>query len=194
MLDITTFIMVCINAVYFIIPAYIANLSGLAFGGTTPVDFGRKFPDGRRIIGDGVTWKGLIFGTITGTLVGAITAISFGSIVLGHNASTGTLIIGIEGVLIWDPIYGLILGFLLSFGALLGDAVGSFIKRRLRIDRGRPAPILDQLDFIAGALILASLYTVITHEYVIIIAVLTFILHIISNIVAYLLGLKDVWY
>jgi len=171
MSDITTFIITCLSAVYFIMPAYIANLSGLAFGGTTPVDFGKKFIDGHRLIGDGVTWKGLIFGTITGTLIGAI-----------------------EGVLIWDPVYGIVIGFLLSFGAMLGDAVGSFIKRRLNIGRGRPAPILDQLDFIAGALLLASLYTTIIFETVIIIAVLTFIIHIISNIVAYLLGLKDVWY
>jgi CDP-2,3-bis-(O-geranylgeranyl)-sn-glycerol synthase len=171
MFDIAAFIILCLNAVYFIMPAYIANLSGLAFGGTTPVDFGKNFIDGRRITGDGVTWRGLIFGTITGTLVGAI-----------------------EGVLIWDPAYGLVIGFLLSFGALIGDAVGSFIKRRLGIGRGKPAPILDQLDFIVGALILASLYTTINSDIVIIIAVLTFIIHIISNIVAYLIGMKDVWY
>ena len=152
-------------------PAYIANLSGLAFGGTTPVDFGKNFIDNRRIFGDGVTWKGLIFGTITGTLVGAI-----------------------EGVIIWDPVYGLIIGFLLSFGALLGDAAGSFIKRRIGLGRGRPAPILDQLDFVAGALILASLYTSISLETIIIIAILTVIIHLISNIVAYLIGMKDVWY
>lgn len=171
MSDITAFIMTCLSAVYFIMPAYIANLSGLAFGGTTPVDLGRNFPDGKRIIGDGVTWKGLIFGTITGTLVGAI-----------------------EGILIWDPVYGIVIGFLLSFGALLGDAVGSFIKRRIGIGRGKPAPILDQLDFIAGALILASLFTTITWETVAIIAVLTLIIHLISNIIAYLAGMKDVWY
>ncbi|BBL62837.1 hypothetical protein MARBORIA2_16670 [Methanobrevibacter arboriphilus] len=171
MSELAAFIMTCLSAVYFIMPAYIANLSGLAFGGTTPVDFGKNFIDGHRIIGNGVTWKGLIFGTITGTLVGAI-----------------------EGVLIWDPVYGLIVGFLLSFGALLGDAAGSFIKRRLGINRGRPAPILDQLDFIAGALILASLYTTISSETVIIIAILTLIIHLISNMVAYLLGMKEVWY
>ena len=152
-------------------PAYIANLSGLTFGGTTPVDFGKKFIDNRRIFGDGVTWKGLIFGTITGTLVGVI-----------------------MGILIWNPVYGLILGFLLSFGALLGDACGSFIKRRLGLKRGKPAPILDQLDFVAGALILASLYTTVTLETIIIIAVLTLIIHLISNIVAYLIGMKEVWY
>lgn len=171
MLDIAAFVMICLSAVYFIMPAYIANISGLAFGGTTPVDFKKKFIDGGRIIGDGVTWKGLVFGTITGTLVGAI-----------------------EGVLIWDPVYGLVVGFLLSFGALLGDAGGSFIKRRLKIDRGKSVLILDQLDFIAGALLLAFLYTTIAIEIVIIIAVLTFIIHIISNIVAYLIGIKKVWY
>ena len=171
MLDITAFIITCLTAIYFILPAYIANLSGLAFGGTTPVDFGKNFIDNRRIFGDGVTWKGLIFGTITGTLVGAI-----------------------EGIIMWDPIYGLTIGFLLSFGALLGDAAGSFIKRRIGIGRGRPAPILDQLDFIAGALILASLYTTISLDTIIIIAVLTFILHIITNMIAYLIGMKDVWY
>ncbi|RBQ24440.1 hypothetical protein ALNOE001_00820 [Candidatus Methanobinarius endosymbioticus] len=171
MLDIAAFVMICLSAVYFIMPAYIANISGLAFGGTTPIDFGKKFADCRRIIGDGVTWKGLVFGTITGTLIGAI-----------------------EGVLIWDPVYGLVVGFLLSFGALLGDAAGSFIKRRLGIGKGKPAPILDQLDFIAGALLLALLYTTIAIEVIIIIAVLTFIIHIISNIIAYLIGIKDVWY
>ena len=171
MLDIIAFIITCFSAVYFIMPAYIANISGLVFGGNTPVDFGKNFIDNRRIFGDGVTWKGLIFGTITGTLVGAI-----------------------EGVIIWDPIYGLTIGFLLSFGALLGDAAGSFIKRRIGIGRGRPAPILDQLDFIAGALILASLYNTISLDTIIIIAVLTFILHIITNMIAYLIGMKDVWY
>ena len=49
---------------------------------------------------------------------------------------------------------GILIGFLLGFGALLGDALGSFLKRRLGIGRGKPAPILDQLDFIIVALIL----------------------------------------
>jgi CDP-2,3-bis-(O-geranylgeranyl)-sn-glycerol synthase len=171
MSDFNAFIMACLSAVYFIMPAYIANLSGLAFGGNTPVDFGRNFVDSRRIIGDGVTWKGFIFGTIIGTLVGII-----------------------EGIIIGDFISGLIIGFLLSFGALLGDAVGSFIKRRINIGRGRPAPILDQLDFIAGASILVSLYISVSFETIIIIAILTLIIHLISNSVAYLIGMKDVWY
>jgi len=169
--DYITFVMAILSALYFIMPAYIANLSALTFGGTTPVDLGKTFFDGKRIIGDGVTWKGLIYGTITGTLVGAI-----------------------EGVLIWDPVYGLIVGFLLSFGALLGDATGSFIKRRLGVAKGKPFPTLDQLDFVAGALILVSIYTTISWDAIVIIAVLTVIIHLVSNIVAYIIGIKDVWY
>ncbi|KZX15063.1 hypothetical protein MBCUT_17510 [Methanobrevibacter cuticularis] len=169
--DITDFIITCLYAVYLILPAYIANISGLAFGGGTPLDLSKNFRDGRRIIGDGVTQRGFIIGTILGTIVGII-----------------------QGIIIGSPIHGLILGFLLSFGALLGDGVGSFIKRRLNIARGNPAPVLDQLDFIVGALILASLYIHISWTAVLIIAVITFIVHIISNMIAHLIGIKDVWY
>ena len=42
---------------------------------------------------------------------------------------------------------------MLAIGSLLGDLVGSFIKRRLDIGRGAKAPILDQYNFIGGALI-----------------------------------------
>ncbi|MCL2116322.1 MAG: CDP-2,3-bis-(O-geranylgeranyl)-sn-glycerol synthase [Methanobrevibacter sp.] len=170
-IDNINFLITCLNVIYFILPAYIANLSGLAFGGTTPVDMNKNFIDKRQIIGNGVTWKGLIFGTISGTLVGIA-----------------------QGIISGDIISGLILGFLLAFGALLGDAVGSFIKRRLNIDRGRPAPILDQLDFIAGALILASLFVKISLTTVGIAIIITLILHLLSNIIAYLLNVKEVWY
>jgi CDP-2,3-bis-(O-geranylgeranyl)-sn-glycerol synthase len=169
--DVVNFVVMCLQAVYLILPAYIANLSGLAFGGGTPVDLGKNFFDGRRIIGDGVTIKGFLIGTVLGTILGIV-----------------------QGLLIGNFIYGLILGFLLSFGALFGDAIGSFIKRRLNIGRGRPAPILDQLDFLFGALIFASLYISISWTTVLIAAVITFIVHILSNVVAYVFGIKDVWY
>ncbi|MDR2966545.1 MAG: CDP-2,3-bis-(O-geranylgeranyl)-sn-glycerol synthase [Methanobacteriaceae archaeon] len=170
-MDNINLLITCLEIIYFILPAYIANLSGLAFGGTTPLDMGKNFLDKRQIIGNGVTWKGFIFGTISGTFVGIV-----------------------QGVISGNIISGFTIGFLLSFGALLGDAAGSFIKRRLNIDRGRPAPILDQLDFIAGALILASLFVEISLTTVVIAAIITLILHLLSNIIAYLLNIKDVWY
>ena len=71
-IEIFKLLIAILGAVYFMLPAYVANLSGLAFGGGTPVDGGKECKDGRRLIGNGVTWKGLINGTILGTLVGAV--------------------------------------------------------------------------------------------------------------------------
>ena len=89
---------------------------------------------------------------------------------------------------------GIIIGFLLGFGALLGDAIGSFLKRRLGIGRGKPAPILDQLDFIVVAIILVAFFVEIKWIFVVMAIVVTLVIHLIANGGAYLLGLKDVWY
>ena len=179
-----------LGAVYFMLPAYIANLSGLAFGGGTPVDGGRECKDGRRLIGNGVTWKGLQNGTIIGTLVGAVLGI-IGTFYGDLSVLTGGIIdLHVYGSLIG----GLILGFLMAFGALLGDAVGSFLKRRMGLERGAPAPFMDQLDFVVGALVLSLLVVRISWSFFIIIALLSLFLHLGSNTFAYLIGIKDVWY
>ena len=179
-----------LGAVYFMLPAYVANLSGLAFGVGTPVDGGRECKDGRRLIGNGVTWKGLQNGTIIGTLVGAVLGI-IGTFYGDLSVLTGGIIdLHVYGSLIG----GLILGFLMAFGALLGDAVGSFLKRRIGLERGAPAPFMDQLDFVVGALVLSLLVVRISWSFFIIIALLSLVLHLGSNTFAYLIGIKDVWY
>ena len=147
--NITILLMSCVTVMYFILPAYIANASGLVFGGGTPVDFNKSGKNNERLIGDGVTWRGLIAGTLLGTLTGAI------------QGYFGNELYNIFGQYIFTPIcadliQGIVVGFLLGFGGLIGDALGSFIKRRLGIKRGQPAPILDQLDFLLVALLLVS--------------------------------------
>ncbi len=158
-------------AIYFMLPAYLANVTALAFGGGKPLDFNHEFRDGRRILGDGVTWRGTIIGTLIGTTVGLI-----------------------QGIITGNVIQGILLGLCLGGGALIGDACGSFIKRRLKLKRGKPAPILDQLDFVVGALVFASLIIPIPFEMIVIILVISVFLHLGANIIAYLLGLKNVWY
>ena len=83
---------------------------------------------------------------------------------------------------------------MLGFGALLGDALGSFLKRRLGIGRGKPAPILDQLDFLIVALIMVAPFVHLNLLFIVIAIVLTLAIHLVANGGAYLLGLKDVWY
>ncbi|MBC7090139.1 MAG: CDP-archaeol synthase, partial [Methanobacteriaceae archaeon] len=56
-----------VYVIYFMLPAYIANVSALVFGGGPPLDLGYRFIDKRRLIGDGVTWRGSVIGTLLGT-------------------------------------------------------------------------------------------------------------------------------
>lgn len=188
--DIFNLLIAVLGAVYFMLPAYVANLSGLAFGGGMPIDGGKECKDGRRLIGNGVTWKGFQNGTIIGTAVGVILGI-IGTFYGDLSVLTG----GIIDLHVYGSVLGgLILGFLMAFGALLGDAVGSFIKRRIGLQSGEPAPVMDQLDFVIGALILSLAVVRISWGFFIIIALLSLVLHLGANIVAYLLGIKDVWY
>ena len=61
---------IIIQALWLVLPAYVANASALIFGGGTPIDFGKKWKDGRRILGDGKTWRGLFIGTFVGMTAG----------------------------------------------------------------------------------------------------------------------------
>jgi len=158
-------------SIYFMLPAYLSNVSALTFGGGTPLDLGRSLKDGRRILGDGVTWRGTIIGPIIGTTIGTL-----------------------QGIIAGDILFGATLGLALGGGAIIGDACGSFIKRRIKIERGRPAPIMDQLDFVIGALVFASLVVNISFYMIILIIIITVFLHLGANIIAYSLGMKDVWY
>ncbi|MEM2047323.1 MAG: CDP-2,3-bis-(O-geranylgeranyl)-sn-glycerol synthase [Candidatus Jordarchaeales archaeon] len=81
-------------------------------------------------------------------------------------------------------------GFLLSFGALTGDLVGSFIKRRLNLSRGRPAPGLDQLDFIAGAIAFSSIVYFPPLELLVAAIIVTPLIHLATNTAGYALHLK----
>ena len=51
---------IILQALWLILPAYVANASAVLVGGGTPVDFGKNWRDGKRILGDGKTWRGLL--------------------------------------------------------------------------------------------------------------------------------------
>ncbi len=177
----------CIVGLYFLQPAYLSNSSAVIFGGGTPLDFGYKTKSGKDLIGKGCTWRGLIVGTIIGGITGLIQGIITPSIVGYFGGSLPLIDYG-------GAINGLIIGLLLGCGALLGDAVGSFIKRRLNVKQGKPAPILDQIDFAIGSLLLSSIMIKLDLKVIITILILSIILHVLTNITAYLVGIKDVWY
>ena len=155
------------SAIWFILPAYFANAAPVVLGGGPPLDMGKKFLDGRRILGDGKTARGFVGGLIIGTIVGLL-----------------------QGVARAPLREYLLLGFLLALGALLGDLASSFIKRRLGIERGGAAPGLDQLGFVVAALILASPVKVPSWQVIAVILIITPPIHLATNFIGYKLGLK----
>ncbi len=152
-----------IGALWFILPAYFANASALLFGGGRPIDFGRNFIDGKRLLGDGKTWRGFFAGILAGIMIA----------LLQHR---------------------IIVGFLLALGALLGDIAESFFKRRLGIERGKPLPLFDQIDFVIGALALSYPYWDVTVGVALLTILITPPIHLGTNFIAYKLKLKGTPY
>ena len=170
-----------ITAIWLMLPAYLPNNFAVVFGGGVPLDFGQTFQDGRRMLGDGKTYRGTIAGTACGILGGLLLNLIAPSLGL-PTFGTG-----------WGQLPVL---FGLSLGAMLGDIVAAFFKRRLGLKRGAKLFIIDQLDFVIGAwvltLILAPVWFRENFTPVIIITVLiiTPILHRVTNIIGYRIGAK----
>lgn len=154
------------SALYIILPMYCANGAPVIFGGGRPIDLGRNFVDGERLLGDHKTFRGFFSGLIVGVVVGAVCSYLFSRNLMG---------IAIPA----------------SLGALLGDIAGAFIKRRLKIKPGGPLPIVDQLDFVLGAIILVSVFSTISLPVVLILLLVTPPIHLLTNVGAFALGLKD---
>jgi CDP-2,3-bis-(O-geranylgeranyl)-sn-glycerol synthase len=174
-------------SLWFIFPAYVANAVPVLVGGGKPVDLGRNFFDGRRILGDGKTFRGLGGGLVAGTLMGIFEAFISSWVIVELGRLTQLSDVTLD-TLRYEPLRAL----LISCGALLGDMLGSFIKRRIGMKGGTPAPLLDQLTFLLGALALVSFRFPFQLDYAIVLVVLTPVIHLAANAISYLIGLKKV--
>ncbi|MBU0758494.1 MAG: CDP-archaeol synthase [Nanoarchaeota archaeon] len=142
------FILKCI---WHILPAYIANMSpvfakkimGDKF--SAPIDMGKKFR-GNPLFGKNKTYRGILSGVIIGIVIAYIQ-------LFFYRYSL------IKDISLFDyyTVNILLFGFLMGFGALLGDLVKSFFKRRVKFRPGESWIPFDQIDFLVGALLLSSL-------------------------------------
>src|SRR2546429_9475735 len=60
------------QALWFFLPAFVANPMAVVFGGGTPIDFGRTLRDRERLFGDGKTWRGGVGGAVLGGVLGVV--------------------------------------------------------------------------------------------------------------------------
>ena len=86
------------------------------------------------------------------------------------------------------------LAILFGIGAMLGDSIKSFIKRKLNKKPGTFFFPWDQIDFIIGSYLLVSIFYKIEISILFTALLITPVLHLCTNIVAYKLNLKEVWY
>lgn len=188
--EIVDAIFAILRAIWLMVPMLIPNSAAVLFGGGTPVDFGKTMKDGTRYLGDGKTWRGLVGGTLSGMGLGMIQIIIM------------TLLDKPDWT--YSPCVActIFILFLLAFGSMFGDMLGSFIKRRIKIARGAKAPILDQYDFLIGTMILIiplqwvwfsenfleGMYLVGFIGLIILIP----IMHRVMNIIGFKMGKKDV--
>ena len=131
-----------LSALWIMLPAYLPNPVAALCGGGSPIDCGKNFSDGNRVFGDGKTWRGLIAGISAGIVIGFIQIWVSGAYDLSYL-----------------PRQTLLSVTLLAVGALLGDLVKSFFKRRFGKERGAKWPVADQYDLVAGAFALLLLST-----------------------------------
>ena len=155
-------------------PMYLANSCAMLFGGKTPLDLNAKAWDGERFLGKGKTFKGTFFGVFFGTL-GAILAL---------NVFPQAIASVFENYALF--------GFAVALGAVVGDILGSFIKRRLKIASGKEALLLDQLGFFIVGILAGSFFFVPSMEQILVMAGATLLVHRFSNWIAFKTKLKEV--
>ncbi len=167
-------------ALLYVLPAYFANSAPVVLGSGRPIDLKRKFIDKKRLFGDGKTIRGFISGVLAGTFIGGVCGL-----VLPETAYN----------LYAMPYMYYAVGFLLAFGTMFGDLLGSFFKRRLGMKRGHPSFLLDQLFFLVFALVFAYQFSplfIFDPVNLVFLFAFTYVVHVASNYIANRLGLKKV--
>ena len=144
-----------------------------------PVDFGLTFRN-KRVLGSHKTIRGFIAGIIVGILT------VYFEVFLYQNFSWVRAIVPID----YTTVNPVLLGFLLGFGALAGDAVKSFFKRQKNVPPGKSWVPFDQIDYIVGGVLFSALYIQLSLWHYLLLFVLYLLLHPFNTILGYFVKLR----
>jgi CDP-2,3-bis-(O-geranylgeranyl)-sn-glycerol synthase len=125
------------------------------------IDCGRRLPDNKPVLGSSKTWRGVI---------GAIIFTSIAAVILGYPAATGAQI---------------------GLYAVLGDAISSFIKRRMGMAPSSMAPLLDQVpESLFPALMLMDTFEM-DYQSIIILVCLFIVIELLLSLIFFRLGIRN---
>ena len=127
-----------VEAVWLVLPVYAANGLVPLARGRRPLDFGRKFIDGKPLLGPGKTVEGALGGIVAGTLAGLVAKGVFD--VFWPELSAA-----------FPWAVAIPFGIVLSLVGVVGDLVESLLKRDAAMkDTGALLPgmggVLDRID------------------------------------------------
>lgn len=158
---------------YLMIPAYLANMAPPVFAKripwNAPMDFGLSVGS-IRVFGDHKTWAGFVCGVVVAVLAGFVLS----KVYWPFDFSAVQ----------WSALVGV--------GALVGDAVKSFFKRRVGIKSGKPWIPFDQIDYTVGALAVGSFVFFPGWLNAFLVVFISAFGHIATNHIGYWLGVRDV--
>ena len=174
---------IILKSLYFFLPAYFANMAPVM---VRWIPFLNK-PIHEKLLGPNKTWRGLFFGTLAGGFIFIMqqqihTFIS-GTFTSNLPSFTSLALVDYADFPRW-------FGFLQGFGALLGDGVKSYYKRKQKIAPGKPWFLWDQLDFVFGGIIVGGFVYFPSAETVLILLLASPLLHLIVNYLGYILKMK----
>ena len=166
-------IQLILKSMYFFLPAYIANMAPVL---VKKIPFLNR-PIHRKLFGENKTWRGAIAGTAAGGLIFYLQKLAYAS--------------GFKAWALIDYLdFSVTLGLLLGAGAIVGDLVESYYKRKAGIKSGEPWFVFDQIDFVIGGLVFAFILYVPPAEVSLILLIVSPLLHLLVKYIGYKLGIE----
>lgn len=171
-----------LQCIYLMLPAYISNMAPVFVKKifnfmAVPLDFDKTI-NGKPILGKNKTFRGVFFATFSG----------IAAALLQHYLYRYEFF---RQLSFFDYSNWLLFGFLMGFGAIIGDSVKSFFKRRIGIGPGQRFMPFDQIDFVLVGLIFVMPVFDLTFKILFVSLGISFLLHILSVHLGFYLHIRN---
>jgi CDP-2,3-bis-(O-geranylgeranyl)-sn-glycerol synthase len=173
-------------AIWFFLPAGLGNAAPVFAAKAQALDRYKRTIDGgmrfrgKLLFGEHKTWLGIVAATIVGGTVGLLQWI-FANVFNLNDFPIST----------YQSPSAIKLGLLLGFGAIIGDLIKSFFKRQFGVKSGGTWFPFDQIDYIIGGLVFSRVMIHLELSQLIVIVTVWFLLHPISTVAGYFLGIRE---
>lgn len=169
-----------VQVFWLLIPAIFANVSPVLVRKVDflnyPVDFYKKL-GGKRLFGENKTYRGFFFGILS-------------AILIAYIQMKITPYLFVDFIFDYNSMNIVAFGALLGFGALSGDLIKSFVKRRIGKKEGHPWLPFDQIDWAVMCLIFLNFMIKISLLTNLLVLIIGGVGHMAFNYIGYLMKLK----